>query len=108
MTRSELLEQARCGFFLEVELLLAGHGLKRQVSQTQREFIESCQRELPAREIAATVDGLLNTLLETYYRVRFGNQPLDERDQGQVDQQVDLLRQQLAVAGSNQVTEVRG
>ena len=108
LTHSELLEQARCGFFLEVELLLAGHGLKRQASQTQREFIESCQRELPAREIAATVDGLLNTLLETYYRVRFGNQPLDERDQGHVDQQVDLLRQQLAVAGSNQVTEVRG
>ncbi len=63
-------------FYRRLEAILAQHGLVRLGAQTQREFVLAAGARLPAtdgRQPAA----LGEAIVEAFYRVRFGCQPLD-------------------------------
>ena len=96
MTRRQILHQAECDFFLRFEQLLEQHGFLREPSQTQQEFSIAIGQELSQRITGFSSQRLLNRMVETYYRVRFGGHPLDEEQQLLVGREIDQLATVLA------------
>ena len=95
----QILHRAQCEFFLRFEKLLLEHGFQRQPSQTQQEFALAAGKELQQREAGFSADHLLTRMVETYYRVRFGDQPLDEAQLVLVNGQIEQLAKGLDVRG---------
>jgi transglutaminase-like putative cysteine protease len=91
VSRRQILQKAQCEFFLRFEQLLQEHGFLREPCQTQQEFIREIEKQLVGGVEDFSVRQLLNRMVETYYRVRFGNRLLNEDQQRQVRGQIDQL-----------------
>jgi len=90
-------QQAKVDFYRRFEALLARRGLVRRPSQTQREFAAHAARQLAEATGDAQLPALLLQLSEAFYRVRFGQLPLDEPRAAAVQQA--LVRVGEAVGG---------
>ncbi|MFP6750762.1 MAG: DUF4129 domain-containing protein, partial [Pirellulaceae bacterium] len=77
------------------------HGFCREPAQTQQEFVRVIEKQLVERIVDFSGQQLLTRMVETYYRVRFGQQPLDEDQQQLVSRQMDQLADLLMPASRN-------
>jgi len=68
---------SRVEFYRRLEVLLARSGHVRRPAQTQREFAAAAGAALAAATDRPQVRTLVLDLAEAFYRVRFGNLPLD-------------------------------
>ena len=80
--------RARSGveFYRHFEHVLSRHGLLRAAGQTPREFALAAGAQLVRRSGRAELAPLAVEVVEAFYRVRFGGQPLDP----QAEQTVEL------------------
>ncbi len=101
VSRRQILQKAQCDFFLHFEQLLQEHGFCREPAQTQQEFVQVIEKQLVERMVNFSGQQLLTRMVETYYRVRFGHQPLDEDQQQLVSRQMDQLADLLMPASGN-------
>ncbi|MEE8452523.1 MAG: transglutaminaseTgpA domain-containing protein [Thermoguttaceae bacterium] len=87
-------------FYRRLEMLLARHGLRRTVGQTQREFAREAGLRLAEITGHAQLTPLPAQVVEAYYGVRFGRLPLDNDRAETVEQ---ALRQLAACQASSPV-----
>lgn len=69
--------QAEIEFYRRCEAILAQHGLVRQTSQTQQEFAEAAGAGLVSATGRQELQSLPRVVVDAFYCVRFGRQPLD-------------------------------
>ncbi|MDP7204301.1 MAG: DUF4129 domain-containing protein, partial [Pirellulaceae bacterium] len=100
-SRRQILQKAQCDFFLHFEQLLQEHGFSREPAQTQQEFVRVIEKQLVVRMVDFSGQQLLTRMVETYYRVRFGHQPLDEDQQQLVSREMDQLADLLMPASES-------
>jgi hypothetical protein len=68
----------RVDFYERLEKLLARWGLRRAASETQREFAASAAARLADGFAQQPIAALPPTIVEAFYRVRFGGSTLDQ------------------------------
>ena len=91
-------------FYRRFENLLAGAGIMRHRSQTQRELAaEACQR-LAARSPAVGIEGLIDRIVEAFYCVRFGQIVLDEQETKAIEDALKDLETEMATNHGNSAT----
>ncbi len=78
---------------------MSQYGIVRFSHQTQREFSDTARRFLIDRNVAGDVISIPEKVIEAYYRVRFGEQKLDDSEFGSV--QEALKRLELALANDS-------
>ncbi len=83
-------------FYWRLELLLAHAGLTRRPGQTQREFAAAAGERLATSTGGARMQRLLVDLTDTFYRVRFGNLPLDDEGTAAVERALGELTASMA------------
>ncbi len=83
------------GFYRQVERLLARQRMRRQDTQTQREFVQQVGMELGATPAHQDAPRLLNRIVEAFYRVRFGGHPLDRAEVEAIESALNQLEQSL-------------
>ena len=86
-------------FYQRFERLLARQRLVRPVGQTPREFAIVCGGQLAESAVTQTVASLPRRIVDAYYRVRFGNRPLDKQESEAVEQALAALEQGLGTRG---------
>lgn len=96
-------ERRRVEFYERLSRLLAAHGLIRGACQTQREFAEAARQQLSNRAAAGAVAPLPKSIVELFYRVRFGAAELDDRETQQVEQTLDRLEDALSVGDCEEI-----
>jgi hypothetical protein len=79
------------GFYRRLEAALGRSGIHRGASQTQREYAETARRRFSASEQSADLAPLPALVVEAYYRVRFGGQPLDKAQADAVEHALSQL-----------------
>ncbi|HUG90444.1 MAG TPA: DUF3488 and transglutaminase-like domain-containing protein [Planctomycetaceae bacterium] len=89
-------------FYERFRRLCERQGLVRAAPQTQREFAEFVSSRLRPVLAAAALEDLPERLVELFYRVRFGEQPLDRHSESQLDRRLSDLEQALAGARAMQ------
>ena len=91
-------------FYRRFENLLAGAGIMRRRSQTQRELAaEACQR-LAARSPAVGIDGLIDRIVGAFYCVRFGQITLDEQETKAIEDALKDLESEVTTNHGNSAT----
>lgn len=78
-------------FYRRFENLLAGAGIMRRRSQTQRELADLASARLATHAPAGTIDGLVDRIVSAFYRVRFGQIPLEEQETKAVERALATL-----------------
>lgn len=78
-------------FYRRLEAILARRGLVRGASQTQREFAARAGQALPQSVHSLRLAKLPGEIVEAFYRVRFGGQPLDKQGAEAVEQALAQL-----------------
>jgi hypothetical protein len=78
-------------FYRRLEQLLARYDLLRPASQTQREFAHLAGGQLAESPSTQRVALLPRTVVEAFYRVRFGRQALDNQELQAVEQALTEL-----------------
>ncbi len=84
---------AEIGFYRRLERLLESPGIKRQASQTPREFTEQRAARLAETSGAAHVVPLAQQIVDVFYQVRFGRSPLEPEQVGAVERALRQIRQ---------------
>ncbi|MBC8877215.1 MAG: DUF3488 domain-containing protein [Planctomycetes bacterium] len=91
-------------FYRRFENLLAGAGIMRHRSQTQRELAaEACQR-LAARSSAVGIEGLISRIVDAFYCVRFGRIALDEQETKAIENALKDLETEMTTNHGNSAT----
>lgn len=91
---SRLANRGRVEFYRRLENLLARRGLTRSAGQTQREFARVAASRLRDGEGAnPAVDDALEEIVGAFYRVRFGDRPLDTRHAQTVEHALRTIAQ---------------
>jgi len=78
-------------FYVQLEKVLAKQNLRRSPEQTQREFIQAACGELAESPTTRTVAMLPRSIVEAFYRVRFGAAALSDSERREVDQALATL-----------------
>jgi Flp pilus assembly protein TadB len=86
-------------FYQRFERLLARQRLLRPASQTPREFAIVCGGQLAESTVTQGFASLPRRIVDAYYRVRFGNRPLDKHESEAVEQALAALEQGLCKPG---------
>jgi transglutaminase-like putative cysteine protease len=97
--RADLPGLAPVAFYRRFEKMLARRKLRRERRQTQREFARQAAREI-SRWSGRHPAPLLDSVVEAYYRVRFGKHPLDSQEAAAIENTLDQLEQTLAQSRS--------
>ena len=85
-------------FYARLLALLARHlAVRPQVTQTPREFGARVRQLLQSRPNGAALADLPGQVIELFYRVRFGGQPLSPPESRSMNEALDLLARQLSV-----------
>lgn len=82
-------------FYERFQRLLAKRGIVRESHQTQREFGSQIQQELDPLLENAALDDVGSEIANSFYRVRFGNEPLEGSEQDRIDERLGLLESAL-------------
>jgi hypothetical protein len=93
--RGNLPELAPVAFYRRLEKLLSRRKIRRQRHQTQREFARQAAQDI-SRWSGRHAAPLLDSIVEAYYRVRFGKHPLDSQEAAAIENTLDQLEQTLA------------
>jgi hypothetical protein len=80
-------------FYRRLEAILVRFALVRPASQTQREFAREAGRKIAASTGHDHLAHLPGQVVEAFYRVRFGNVPLDNLQADAVEQALRQLKQ---------------
>ncbi len=83
-------------FYRRFERMMSRHGLQRGVGETQREFAMSISGQLAENRDSQPVSRLPAVVADAFYRVRFGEQPLDRDQTEAICQALSDLEQALA------------
>lgn len=83
--------RAEVEFYRRCETILARHGLIRPVGQTQREFAETAGLGLVNATGQPQLQVLPRVVVDAFYRVRFGRQPLDNLQLQEVEHALEEL-----------------
>jgi hypothetical protein len=78
--------QVLVDFYQRLERVLQAHGLRREPQQTQREFAIAAGGRLADVPHLQPVAGVPRRVVEAFYRVRFGQTPLDNSERLAVEQ----------------------
>jgi len=96
-------------FYRRFEALLARRGLVRTHAQTQREFAAEAGRRLAAMTEDGRLESLPEIVAEAYYRVRFGQTPLDSLQVQTVEQALGEIASLQKIAGdSGRLSRMQG
>jgi len=87
-------------FFKRFESLLAGRGIVRAENQTQREFASAAGGQLAESGGVKQIASLPRSIAESFYRVRFGGQPLTAAEAVRVESALRELEAALRGNGS--------
>ncbi|MBA4016416.1 MAG: hypothetical protein C0483_04435 [Pirellula sp.] len=80
-------------FYLRLERLLTRHSIVRTADQTPREWALAAGGELSELAHTRSAAPLPRRIVDYYYRVRFGNRPLDAVEHSEVEQALVTLEQ---------------
>ncbi|MGA2032528.1 MAG: DUF3488 and transglutaminase-like domain-containing protein [Thermoguttaceae bacterium] len=83
--------ESRVEFYRQLEIVLARRGLVRSAAQTPREFARAAGAQLALDPGQAGLAPLPARIVEAFYRVRFGELPLDNEQAGAVEQALAML-----------------
>ena len=78
-------------FYRRFESLLAGAGIMRRHSQTQRELANQASERLATRSPTGTINGLVDRIVSAFYRVRFGQAALEEKETKAIENALTTL-----------------
>ncbi|QDU46926.1 Protein-glutamine gamma-glutamyltransferase [Symmachiella dynata] len=78
-------------FYQRFQVLTRRMGFVRQPQQTQREYAAAIQQVVDATAEEPEMNNVSNEIADSFYRVRFGDDPLNAEEQRQVDQQLQLM-----------------
>jgi hypothetical protein len=87
-------------FHARLVAILVEHGFRPRPSQTAREFTSFVATQLARDPTTAAVAQVPLDAADTYYRVRFGNQSLDEPDRLALEERLNRLDKALATRQS--------
>jgi transglutaminase-like putative cysteine protease len=92
-----LAAEQHTAFHKRLLALLAGHGWRPAPGQTLREFAISLRGKLPERMNSTDLAWRIEHITNLFYRVRFGQQPLDTTETRSVQSDLDHLAAALAL-----------
>lgn len=95
-------DRVRIDFYEEFKRVCAAHGLVRDPAQTQQEFAAEAFRKLRQPLTQAGLSDLPADVTDSFYRVRFGSQPLDERSTASMRAQIKSF--ETALAGNDKAS----
>ena len=98
-TRERELAQRRAitvEFYARLLSVLQRFGLADIPTLTPREFANRAEEQFQSRFRTASITGMTLTLVESFYAVRFGDQPLSADQLQEVEHQLVLLEQSLS------------
>jgi len=78
-------------FYARLERAIARHGMKRLPAQTQHEFAQAAGARLSEAPEFAALSALPATIVDLFYRVRFGRHPLDSAEAARVEHALSQL-----------------
>ena len=87
------VDRIRIEFYERFQKICADSGLVRQSSQTQREFAGVVQQSFEDWLQPTGLAAFPADLVERFYRIRFGTEPLDTADLEELGRQLDRLEQ---------------
>jgi hypothetical protein len=96
-TKDDRLATIEVPFYKRYEAALSVYHRHRLPRQTQREFAQQTARWLAASPVTHEVAAVPASVVDAFYRVRFGRQALDSREQEAVEQSVLHLENALAL-----------
>jgi len=82
-------------FYRRFESILAGAGIMRRRSQTQRELAALASERFAARSPTGTIDGLIDRIVTAFYRVRFGQMSLEEQETETLEKALTTLEDEV-------------
>lgn len=82
-------------FYRQFESMLAGAGIMRRRSQTQRELAALASERFAARSPTGTIDGLIDRIVTAFYRVRFGQISLEEQETKAIEDALTTLEDEV-------------
>ncbi len=82
-------------FYRRFESMLAGAGIMRRRSQTQRELAALASERFAARSPTGTIDGLIDRIVTAFYRVRFGQMSLEEQETETLEKALTTLEDEV-------------
>lgn len=99
--------RAHVPFYRRFQNWAAGRGWHRADGQTHREFARSVALRLTETSDGDNLAELPETITEAFYRVRFGQHPLDKTCHEEVEQALDRLEKSLerSAAGRERIKE---
>ncbi len=93
--RPRFARHASVDFYRRLESSLARLGLRRETTQTQRQFAREASQRLAASPHYARVSDIPDQLAAAFYQVRFGRQTPDPQQAAQIQQLLQTLEQAL-------------
>ncbi len=84
-------------FYRRLEALLRRHGIQRPPAQTQREFALAVGGQLAEKPDQAAVAGIPRLLVDSFYKVRYGNARLSPQENEQLQNALAQLANALQV-----------
>lgn len=72
-------------FYTQLERILKLRSLNRSADQTQREFVQAACGELAELPDTRGVSTLPRKIVDAFYKVRFGNRPLQAEERSEID-----------------------
>lgn len=88
---SASIRTRRVPFYDRLTSILKRQGILQQPSQTAREFVHNSLLQLGPRLTAHGMDAWPSEVVEQFYRVRFGNDSLDDLDLRDLERRLDDL-----------------
>jgi protein-glutamine gamma-glutamyltransferase len=82
-------------FYRRLQAALGRRGMYRGASQTQREFARAVSGRLAVEAGAGALVPLVEWITDAFYRVRFGDHPLDKEDRQAVERALTQLEKTL-------------
>ena len=83
---------SRVAFYHQLELMLSRKGWKREKGQTPQELMTRVEQDVAETENASQISSILNSVVKTYYQVRFGGIQLDEAKRTEIGTKLSQLQ----------------
>lgn len=99
--------RTRVEFYERFRKLCEARGLFRRASQTQREFARDVDQSLRDLLTLSGLSTLPEELVEVFYLVRFGHEPIEPRQADLIDRQLSRLEQALSASRCRSVASRR-
>lgn len=83
---------SRVDFYHQLELMLSRNGWKREKGQTPQELVSLVEHTIAENENASQISSILDSLVKSYYQVRFGGVQLNDAQRTEIGNQLNQLQ----------------